>query len=349
MPPRSYYNSPRVDDYVAFSRALFPSEIEAATAFSISTGRPYIVTENHLASYLGISGSIIRQILERKVFHYRMFPLKKTDGTRRIIKTPKTYLKVIQWWINDNVLSTGDLRENVHGFRKGRSYISNAIAHNGAKHILNVDIRKFFPSITFEMILGVFRDLGYNAEGATLLAELTSLDGMAPTGAPTSPQIGNLVLFEFDGKTAELAAANNIIYTRYADDLTFSSQNRIENDFLEQVTDIIQARGFVLNDKKTRFLGRGDRMDVTGVVINDGVNLPVEWRNWARGFLHRVVHNPDDFVSEHSTIAGMMGVLKSIDPEEKKRLTQKARLALEALRTARDEGTEKSTLLKDRD
>ncbi|TPL57724.1 RNA-directed DNA polymerase [Mesorhizobium sp. B2-4-2] len=334
MPPRSYYNSPRIDDYLAFARASFPEESEAAGAFANRTGRPYLENEIHLASYLGISPSIIRQILHRPRFHYRTFILKKADGTNRIIRTPKTYLKVMQWWINDNILITKEMAEAVHGFRKGRSYITNAAAHAGAKHLLNLDISRFFPSVTAQMIVGVFRNLGYSAAGSDFLARLTSLDDEAPTGAPTSPLIGNLILDNFDQTVSELSAARNITYTRYADDLTFSARTRIDNEFLKEVTAFVESSGFELNPKKTRFLGKGDRMDVTGVVINEGLNLPVEWRNWARGYLQRAIRNPVEFVQHHPAIAGIFGVLKSIDPDEQRHLTQKAKSALTAIRSA---------------
>jgi RNA-directed DNA polymerase len=332
MPPRSYYNSPRIGDYLAFARAYFPAEFDAASAFANLTGRPFIENETHIASYLGISPSIIRQILHKPRFHYRTFPLKKADGTNRTIQTPKTYLKVIHWWINDNVLLTNDMAEAVHGFIKGRSYITNAAAHVGAKHLLNLDISKFFPSITEQMIVEVFQGLGYGAEGASLLARLTSLGGEAPTGAPTSPVLGNLVLGNFDQLVTELSGARHITYTRYADDLTFSAQNRIDEAFLEEVTAIVVNSGFELNPKKTRFLGKGDRMEVTGVIINDGLNLPIEWRNWARGYLQRVIRSPVEFTQSHSIISGIFGVLKSIDPDEQRRLTQKAKSALTSIK-----------------
>ena len=289
MPPRSYYNSPKAEDYIAFARAFFPADIETASLFANATGRPYIAGDVHFAAYLGVASSLVRQIFYRKNYHYRTFSIKKGDGTDRIIKTPKTYLKVMQWWINDNILSSAELSDDIHGFRKGRSYITNALTHLDAKHILNVDISQFFPSITEEMVAAVFRGLGYSDAGANLLAGLTTLNGVTPTGAPTSPLLGNLILREFDGEMAKVSTATKIKYTRYADDLTFSSQERIDGDFLKVVSEHVERSGFVLNNRKTRFLGKGDRMDVTGIGINAGANLPIEWRNWARGYVQRAI------------------------------------------------------------
>jgi RNA-directed DNA polymerase len=330
MPPRSYYIDPRPSDYVAFAQAYFPNDIELATAFSGTTGRPLVQSVEHLAAYLGISASLIRQILHKKEYHYRCFELVKGDGDVRLISTPKTYLKVIQWWIMDNILNTAEVGTAVHGFTRGRSYVSNAQEHLGANHLLNVDIKKFFPSITTAMVSRVFVELGYETDGANLLAELCTLAEAAPTGAPTSPMLGNLVLKDFDKTMIKLAA--NYTYTRYADDLTFSSESLIPEEFYHEVQNAVTASGFRLNLQKTKFMGRGDRMEVTGVVINEFPNLPRNWRNWARGFLHRAAQNPNSYRGQWQRISGILGTLKSIDPNEDKPLTKKARSTLELLK-----------------
>ena len=99
---------------------------------------------------------------------------------------------------------------------------------------MNVELKKLFPSITEEMVTAAFRDLGYGQEGATLLAGLTTLEGTAPTGAPTSPSLGNIILAKFDEEMETIASNRQIVYTRYADDLTFSGQDRMEEDFLKE-------------------------------------------------------------------------------------------------------------------
>ena len=335
MPPRSYYIEPRPSDYLAFARAYFADELEDASAFVEETGLPFIRDGKHIAAYLSISPSLIRQILHKKGYHYRKFDLEKSDGTPREISTPKTYLKVIQWWICDNILDRSDQQEAIHGFRRGRSFITNAQSHVGCNHLLNMDIAKFFPTIQVEMISECFQKMGYQADGAKLLAELCSLEGSAPTGAPTSPSIGNLVLADFDQDMASLAEQNGLHYTRYADDLTFSSADRIPDELTETVTELVAEYGFAINAKKTKFMGRGDRMEVTGVVINSVPSLPREWRNRARGFLHRANCNPKKFSQHWQQISGIYGSLKAFDPEEKLALTKKARETLHLVRPAK--------------
>ncbi|WP_419913485.1 reverse transcriptase domain-containing protein [Hoeflea sp.] len=130
----------------------------------------------------------------------------------------------------------------------------------------------------------------------------------------------------------EFAEEHGLHYTRYADDLTFSTSERIPSGLVDMVAQVVSKYGFAINAKKTKFMGRGDRMEVTGVVINERPKLPREWRNWARGLLHRASRNPEDFKSQWQRISGIYGSLKAFDPEEELRLTQKARETLNLVR-----------------
>lgn len=328
MPPRSYYIEPRAKDYVVFAKSYFGDVSQEAVDFIERSGLPFIQNADHLAAYVGVSSSLIRQILHKKSYHYRQFDLAKPDGTSRQISTPKTYLKVLQWWIADNVLCSVPIDDCVHGFVRGRSYVTNANVHLGARHLLNVDIKGFFPSLTQDMISSVFLSLGYGDDGARLLADICSLDGVAPTGAPTSPAIGNAILSDFDDAMVDVAKGAGLTYTRYADDLTFSSQDFIGQEFVETVSALMLPFGFELNDRKTRFMGSGDRMEVTGVTINKSPNLSRDWRNFARGYLHRVLNNPLHYRSEWKRVAGIYGTLKALDPNGARKLTRNARQAL---------------------
>ncbi|MGO7751137.1 reverse transcriptase domain-containing protein [Rhizobium ruizarguesonis] len=331
MPPRSYYISPRISDYVAFATAYFPEEKEVALEFATRTGLPYIESSSHVAAYMGISPSLLRQVIHKPAYHYREFSIVKANGAERKISTPKTYLKVTQWWILDNILKHCPLNSCVHGFRSRYSYVTNAKSHQNSRHILNVDIKSFFDTIKTSQIANVYSSLGYSEGGSLALTALTSKDGVAPTGAPTSPMIANLIFQSADSELMAFSESNGLIYTRYADDLTFSGQNRIDGDVLDTVKKIVQSAGFELNANKTKFMGPGDRKEVTGVVVNTELNAPREWRNWARGFLHRVRENPKDSLSEINRVRGVYGILRQFDPDHLKALTRAAQDTLEAL------------------
>ena len=331
MPPRSYYVEPRPSDYIAVAVAFFPDQANLAREFTERTQLPYVESVEHLCAYIGVAPSLIRQIQHKKKYHYRTFLLPKNDGSSRQITSPKTYLKVVQWWIYDNILSCAALPDCVHGFRASRSFITNANVHLGRKHILNVDIKRFFPSITIEMVKQQFRKLGYGEAGAGLLADICTLYDCAPTGAPTSPALGNLVLTELDGRFVEFATSRGFLYTRYADDITFSSADLINEAVLDEISSTVATFGFSLNTKKTRFMGSGDRQEVTGLVINHRPTMPREWRNQMRGYLHRVLCAPDKYLAERNRVLGVYGTLKMLDPNGEQKLTRMAATACKAL------------------
>lgn len=335
MPPRSYYTAPRTSDYIAFARAYFPDHLDEAIEFATRTGLPFIGSSQHISSYLGISHSLIRQIIHNPKYHYRDFELLKLNGEIRKISTPKTYLKVTQWWILDNILKKIDISPCAHGFRSGYSYVTNAKMHEKSKHILNIDLKNFFDNIKTHQIKNAFSSLGYSESGSTALTALTTREDSAPTGAPTSPMIANLVFRESDIKLKAFSESNNLIYTRYADDLTFSGPNRITEDTLHAIEKIVNSVGFQLNKNKTKFMGPGDRQEVTGIVVNNGLNTPREWRNWARGYLYQMLKNPEEGISDLSRIRGVYGILLQFDPDHSKKLTRNARETLQYLKKMR--------------
>lgn len=331
MPPRSYYNEPREGDYLAFARAFFPEEIEDSDQFFKRTGLPYVNSVKHISAYIGVSPSLIRQILHKPAYHYKTFDLEKRDGSFRKISTPKTYLKVIQWWIYDNILSRASSHDCVHGFVRERSYITNAFIHLSSKHVLNVDIEQFFPSINASMVKNLYINLGYDVYGADVLTKLTTLNGHAPTGAPTSPSIGNLVLREFDNFMSDYAVNRGCLYTRYADDITLSSEFWISAEVADEIGRMVESYGFALNRAKTHFMGPGDRREVTGVILSDKLAMSREWRNKARGFMHRVRMNPRNFEKNREIVFGFYGTLRAVDPEMKQKITRIAHEAISAL------------------
>ena len=293
-------------------------------------GLPPIPRVGALPLFLGVSTKTIFSIRRSPWKHYRSFPLNKKDGSSRVIHTPRTYLKVIQWWILDNVLNHVKVSENVFGFVPGRSAVQNAAFHFGSKHVLNVDIRQFFPSITIDQIRGIFVSLGYCGDVANMLAELCCLNKRVPQGAPTSPALANLVLRVLDDSLSQKSAENNIKYSRYADDLTFSSQTWIENEFLDAVQQAVERAGFELKAEKTRFAGSGGRMEVTGVVINEKMQPSRTWRKRTRATLHRFRNAPRLARRDLSYLQGIIGIARQfLDSRQMQRLAREAEQLIE--------------------
>lgn len=325
MPTRSYYfpkDFKHLEEILKAEPGGFPEE---ESVHFRELGLPPIRRVGSLPLFLGISSKTIFSIRQNPDKHYRSFKLKKKDGNYREIDTPRTYLKVIQWWILDNLLNHVQIAENVFGFVAGRSAVQNAHYHYGAKHVLNVDIKQFFPSISIEQVRTIFGSLGYSEDVADMLSELCCLNGRVPQGAPTSPAIANLVLRELDDDLSVLAKDADHIYSRYADDLTFSSQSKISSSFLNGVQSAVEKAGFELKPEKTRFTGSEGRMEVTGVVINETLQPARVWRKRTRATLHQLGNASRLTRRKLAYLQGIMGMAAQF-PEslQMKRLSQSA-------------------------
>ncbi|PRQ05022.1 reverse transcriptase [Enhygromyxa salina] len=222
--------------------------------------------------------------------HYHRWTVPKRSGKgKRLISAPKPDLKRVQAWIARNVSEHLPVHGAAHGFLAGRSTLSNARVHAGARAIVKFDIRDFYPTITLRRVKGLFRKAGYGEQVATVLALLTTecprdeieLGGRVhyvatgprslPQGAPTSPSITNALCVHLDARLTGLARKLGFRYTRYADDLTFSfhGQGKIPVGRLQKaVGDIVGDEGFVVHPHKTRVMRSGGRQKVTGLVVN---------------------------------------------------------------------------------
>lgn len=308
MPTRSYYFP---DDFAHLSEILH-TEIGGEASEIIehfrSINLPPVYSTGTLAVFLGISPKIIFSIRRNPRNHYRTFFIKKRSGKWREISSPRTYLKVIQWWIVDNILSKQSMHDFVFGFIRGRGIIDNAKYHASTNHILNMDIRDFFPSVESSNVQSIFARLGFSIEVAELFSELCCLNGRLPQGAPTSPILANLAFSNIDTELHELAQLSGMRYSRYADDLTFSCKEHIETDFVKKVKDIVEFHDFKVNDEKTRFCGPGDRLEVTGVVINEKLQPPRKWRKITRAKLHKLSYADRIIRRDIDYINGLRGI-----------------------------------------
>lgn len=242
------------------------------------------------------------------VSHYIHFKMPKKTGGERLISAPMPELKAAQHWILENILNAIPVHENAHGFLPGKNIVTNAAAHVNSQIVINFDLENFFPSIDYARTKGVFRSLGYSEAIAAILGlictapntEAVELDGKTyfvalgerhlPQGAPTSPAISNIICRRLDKGLTALAARHNFRFTRYADDLTFSTidKNADLKTFLRQVRFVVRAQNLKINESKTRVLRRGRQQEVTGVVVNDKISLDRKTLRNFRAVLHQV-------------------------------------------------------------
>lgn len=257
-------------------------------------GLPELRDPPALATAIGIPLGQLRFLAyDRKVaglVHYRTWKVPKKTGGERTITAPLPRLKHVQRWILTNVLEKLETHAAAHGFRRTRSIVSNAKPHVATGVVVNLDLQDFFPSVSYPRVKGLFRWMGYSESVATVLAllctardtEEVELDGRTwhvgtaprrlPQGAPTSPAITNLICDRLDRRLSSASGKLGFVYTRYADDLTFSIKEGKDapvGKLLRQVEWLVEKDGFRVHPDKTRVLRKGSRQEVTGIVVNE--------------------------------------------------------------------------------
>lgn len=235
---------------------------------------PVIFTTDHLAHKLGISKRYLWYIARNQNEFYREFRIPKQNGESRVITAPKGIVSTIQRWIYHRILSSLKPERSATAFVKGTSVVENARRHLGRRVVVRLDLKDFFPSITFRQVRKVFEKLGYPYTVAVCLANLCTLGGRLPQGSPTSPALSNLVCRRLDRRFSGLARRLRFRYTRYADDLLFSSNDPRLPSLIPFFKDIVGEEGFSVNEGKVRVMRKGSRQTVTGIVVNERPNLP---------------------------------------------------------------------------
>ncbi len=283
-------------------------------------GRGHGVDE--LARRLDVDASWLLAVEPR----YEHFTIPKRGGGRRDILAPERELKTLQRRILRRLLGRLKVHPAAMGFERGRSIVTNARAHQNQAVVLRFDIKNFFPSTKSSRVKRYFRYIGWNRPAARLLTRLCTWENALPQGAPTSPRLSNLVNYRLDARLAGMAAKLSAVYTRYADDMTVSFADESENESghvvgyvynprtgrarvtvptsdLGKVNDIqrdniqymqrfirrvAKETGYQLHHRKKRSIRRRHQCQmVTGLVVNDRVNLPRKTRRWLRAVEYR--------------------------------------------------------------
>jgi RNA-directed DNA polymerase len=243
----------------------------------------------------------LNYILYVKSNNYIEFNIAKKSGAFRKIHAPQQGLKIIQGKLLQVLSAVYKPKTTVHGFTNDKTILSNARAHANRKFVFNIDILDFFPSINFGRVRGLFMGIPYgrNPEVATLLARICCYQNRLPQGAPTSPVVSNMICAKLDSQLRMLANLSKTTYTRYADDVTFSTTRRIfpksiglSDPVSNQISvgvelkAAIEENGFKVNEKKTRLQRKDERQKVTGLIVNQKPNVNKTLINQVRAMLH---------------------------------------------------------------
>lgn len=253
---------------------------------------------------------------EKNLRRYNTFTIPKKNGKYRKISEPVYSLKIIQRWILENLLYKMKVTSNCYGFKKssfGSPLVSNAEQHKNNLFILKMDLEDFFPSISRERVFYQFKMIGYNNYIANILTNICTYDGCLPQGAVTSPYLANLICYKMDNRIEKYCSKREIVYTRYADDLTFSCNNRnLLRNIYGMISKIVGDEGFTVNKNKTTFMTPKSHKCITGVTINDKlIKAPKQLKKMIRAMLHRAI-----ITGDYSNINKVRGYISYIDSIE---------------------------------
>ena len=270
-------------------------------------------TLDDIARLLGFTPSGLSYVLYKvpSAAKYTSFEIPKRDGTKRLIRAPAPQLRLLQRRLANLLyrclaeIEKGNpgRRSLAHGFAAGRSIATNATLHKRRRYVLNLDLEDFFPSFNFGRVRGFFikdRYFALEEKVATIIAQIACHDNELPQGSPCSPIISNLIGHVLDARLARFAKTNKCTYSRYADDITFSTSRRDFPPALAAPTvgttsewylgdpliAKIEAAGFRINHRKTRMQCRGSRQVTTGLLVNEKVNVLPECYRTARAMCH---------------------------------------------------------------
>lgn len=247
-----------------------------------------IKTAKHLSYELKVELSEIDHIIKNiDNFYYQKETIKKNDNgepkvrngiiQKRVLNPSIKRLKVIQKRLQKNILQKLTIPDYAFGAIKGKDNISNAKRHQGKKYIFTTDLTNFFPSVNHKQVFEMFISFDFSPTVARLLTKLTTYKGKLPQGAPTSPIVANLVFVKTGKRLQEIAKENNLTFTSFVDDLTFSSPTDFK-DKIQELLDAVVEDGFKISHRKTNY--KSKLPTVTGIIVkNNNLDLPKEFKD----------------------------------------------------------------------
>ena len=333
---------------------------------------PELTSSGELADWLNVSAGHLdwladahgleRTVAPERLRNYRYVWMSRAGGVPRLTERPKTRLRAIQRRILHELLDWIPAHPAAHGFTRGRSVRSHAVAHTGRYVVVKLDLEDFFASVAAGRIFGIFRTAGYPEPVAHTLAALATnvvpLEQWArvprprdpaqagshhrlgrrlasphlPQGAPTSPALANLTAFTLDRRLAALADTNGATYSRYADDLTFSGPRSLLRGagwFSAMVGGIAHEEGFSMNERKSAVITNAGRQRVCGVVVNAHPNVSRAEYDQLKAILHNAGKLGPAGQDRHAAndfrahLLGRIAWVESLNPNRGKRLRER--------------------------
>lgn len=284
---------------------------------------PRIDNAKQLASALHLTCSLLNELFCFSRREYYNFRIPKKSGGERLITVPSERMKAIQSWILRNILDRISPSQYATAYRKKYSILQNVSQHETGLFFLIFDLKDFFPSIKEKEVFYFFNSLGYDGEVLRYLTRFCCYNGSIPQGAVTSPALSNLIAFRLDKRLGGYAEKKKYAFTRYADDITFSSSNRnVLNYSKSVIVKIIQEESFTINEAKTHFAGPGAQCKITGLVKNSSqqhFSVGRKKKNHMRSVIFNLIVNNrviDNSYQSMDSVFGWLQFVKSVEMEE---------------------------------
>ena len=246
-----------------------------------------------LSNYLNLPRNFVGITLynTNRLNYYQPIEIPKKNGEVRVLHAVNGRMKTLQKKTYEKLSSEFKPSKFAKGFVKNSSITSHAKIHRNKKLIISFDIKDFFPSITWARVFGMFKSQPFNfpEEWAIYLAQICCLDNNGPIaqGAVTSPYISNMLCRKLDSRLSKLAKKEKLDYSRYADDLTFSTNKFVNVENIKKwVEEIVKDEFFELNHEKTRVLKKHQRQVVTGIIVNEGLNVNRKYIKNIKAIIH---------------------------------------------------------------
>lgn len=235
---------------------------------------PYFEDLEEFSKAIGLSKKLIYILTNNTENYYHFKDIPKKSGKHRTIFIPSYTLKIVQKWILNNILNKLKPSDFAMAFRKSTTenrfdIKKNASYHANSLYGLSIDLCDFFPSISSNKVFRIFKSIGYNNTASTILTNLCTLDGSLPQGAVCSPALSNLICIILDKRLSGLCSKRGILYTRYADDMYFSCDNKgLLLKLLPIINTIINDEGFMINKDKLHFHTPKNKHQITGIIVD---------------------------------------------------------------------------------
>ncbi|MDR6734909.1 reverse transcriptase family protein [Sphingobacterium sp. 2149] len=300
-------------------------------------GLPILFSLKHFCLISNLNyENIIKIHQNRDQLYLNKFLKKKRYGFRHI-RIPSENLRIIHKWIKEHILGKVEMPSYVTAYCKNRSIIDNATLHLNSQLLIKMDLSDFYDHIDTKIVYKIFRRLGYGKSVSIYMSEFCCVfDGklgkfVLPQGASTSPILSNMACKNMDLRLNAYAKQNGFRYSRYSDDITFSSTEKLKISYKE-IIKIIAESGFRVNTKKTRFLTKKNRQTVTGLNINNGLSISKRYRKNISTHVHNCVrfgvkHHLEKLglqrVNYREWLLGNIFYIASVHPNQGKSLKQK--------------------------